>query len=104
MTSRSRAQSTSRCSSGSSIVAVVGLCGKDRTTTATIELPELQRLVDWALERDVILVHDFAYAETAFDGWKPPSILQCRGGKEVAVELYSMTKSFSCLLYTSDAA
>jgi len=64
-------------------------------TTATIELAELQRLVDWALERDVVLVHDFAYAETAFDGWKPPSILECRGGKEVAVELYSMTKSFS---------
>src|SRR5665647_2525156 len=49
----------------------------------------------WPKPRDVILVHDFAYAETAFDGWKPPSILQCRGGKEVAVELYSMTKSFS---------
>src|SRR5665647_810654 len=64
-------------------------------TTATIELPDLQRLVDWAQQRDVVLVHDFAYAETAFDGWKPPSILQCRGGKEVAVELYSMTKSFS---------
>jgi len=74
---------------------VVVLSFPHNPTTATIELPELQRLVDWALERDVILVHDFAYAETAFDGWKPPSILQCRGGKEVAVELYSMTKSFS---------
>jgi alanine-synthesizing transaminase len=74
---------------------VVVLSFPHNPTTATIELPELQRLVDWALERDVILVHDFAYAETAFDGWKPPSILQCRGGKDVAVELYSMTKSFS---------
>jgi len=64
-------------------------------TTATIELPDLQRLVDWAQQRDIVLVHDFAYAETAFDGWKPPSILECRGGKDVAVELYSMTKSFS---------
>jgi alanine-synthesizing transaminase len=64
-------------------------------TTATVELADLQRLVDWARERDVVLVHDFAYAETAFDGWMPPSILQCEGGRDVAVELYSMTKSFS---------
>lgn len=64
-------------------------------TTATIDLEHMQRLVDWARERDVVLVHDFAYAETGFDGWLPPSILQCEGAKECAVELYSMTKSFS---------
>jgi len=59
------------------------------------ERADLQRLVDWAREREVVLVHDFAYADVAFEGWQPPSILQCEGGKEVAVELYSMTKSFS---------
>jgi alanine-synthesizing transaminase len=64
-------------------------------TTTTVELADLQRLVDWALERDVVLVHDFAYADVAFDGWRPPSILQCEGATECAVELYSMTKSFS---------
>lgn len=64
-------------------------------TTATVELADLQRLVNWARERDVVLVHDFAYADVAFDGWQPPSILQCEGAEEVAVELYSMTKSFS---------
>lgn len=64
-------------------------------TTATVELADLQRLVDWARERDVVLVHDFAYADIAFDGWRPPSILQCEGALECAVELYSMTKSFS---------
>ena len=74
---------------------VVVLSFPHNPTTATIELSDLQRLVDWALERDVVLVHDFAYAETAFDGWMPPSVLQCRGGKDVAVELYSMTKSYS---------
>lgn len=74
---------------------VVVLSFPHNPTTATIELPDLQRLVDWALERDVVLVHDFAYAETGFDGWMPPSVLQCRGGKDVAVELYSMTKSYS---------
>ena len=55
----------------------------------------MQRLVDWARERDVVLVHDFAYADVAFDGYQPPSILQCEGAKDCAVELYSMTKSFS---------
>jgi len=64
-------------------------------TTATAELADLQRLVDWARERDVVVVHDFAYADIAFDGWRPPSILQCEGAKDCAVELYSMTKSFS---------
>jgi alanine-synthesizing transaminase len=74
---------------------VVVLSFPHNPTTATAELADLQRLVDWARERDVVLVHDFAYAETAFDGWRPPSILQCDGAKECAVELYSMTKSFS---------
>ncbi len=55
----------------------------------------MQRLVDWARERDVVLVHDFAYADVAFDGYQPPSILQCEGAMDCAVELYSMTKSFS---------
>lgn len=64
-------------------------------TTATVELADLQRLVDWARERDVVLVNDFAYADVAFDGWTPPSILQCEGALDCAVELYSMTKSFS---------
>jgi alanine-synthesizing transaminase len=64
-------------------------------TTATVEKADLQRLVNWARERDVVLVHDFAYADVAFDGWRPPSILECDGALECAVELYSMTKSFS---------
>jgi alanine-synthesizing transaminase len=64
-------------------------------TTTCIELTDMQRLVDWAREHDVILVHDFAYAETTYDGYVPPSILQADGARECAVELYSMTKSFS---------
>ena len=74
---------------------VVVLSFPHNPTTATVEKEDLQRLVDWARERDVVLVHDFAYAETSFDGWKPPSILECEGATECAVELYSMTKSFS---------
>ncbi|MDQ3732569.1 MAG: aminotransferase class I/II-fold pyridoxal phosphate-dependent enzyme [Actinomycetota bacterium] len=74
---------------------VVVLSFPHNPTTAVVELAELQRLVDWARQRDVVLVHDFAYAETTFDGWTAPSILQCDGARECSVELYSMTKSFS---------
>jgi alanine-synthesizing transaminase len=74
---------------------VVVLSFPHNPTTATLELADMQRLVDWARDRDVVLVHDFAYADVAFDGWQPPSILQCEGAKDCAVELYSMTKSFS---------
>ena len=49
----------------------------------------------FAREHDVVLVHDFAYADLGFDGYEPPSILQVPGAKDVAVELYTMTKSFS---------
>jgi alanine-synthesizing transaminase len=52
-------------------------------------------VVDFAREKEVVVVHDNAYAELGFDGYQPPSILQADGAKEVAVELYSMTKSFS---------
>jgi alanine-synthesizing transaminase len=55
----------------------------------------MQRIVDFAREKEVVLVHDNAYADLGFDGYRPPSILQAEGAKDVAVELYSMTKSFS---------
>jgi alanine-synthesizing transaminase len=74
---------------------VVVLSLPHNPTTTTVELADLQRLVDWARERDVVLVHDLAYADMCFDGWTPPSIMQCTGATEVAVELYSMTKSYS---------
>ena len=64
-------------------------------TTTCVDLEFMQRIVDFARSREVLLVHDFAYADLGFDGYKPPSILQAEGAKEVAVELYSLTKSFS---------
>jgi alanine-synthesizing transaminase len=64
-------------------------------TGATVDLDFMQRVVDFCREREMIVVHDFAYADIGFDGHKPPSILQAKGAKECAVELYSMTKSFS---------
>ena len=74
---------------------VVVLSFPHNPTTTCIELADLQRLVDWAREHEITLVHDFAYAETWFDGYEPPSILQTDGGRECAVEFYTMTKSFS---------
>ena len=74
---------------------VVILSFPHNPTTACVDLAWMQRIVDWAREREVVLVHDFAYSDTSFDGYSPPSILQCEGAKEVCVELYTMTKSFS---------
>lgn len=64
-------------------------------TTKTVDLTFFSRLVDFARENEVVLVHDFAYADIGFDGYTPPSILQVPGAKEVAVELYSLTKGHS---------
>ena len=64
--------------------------------TTAIATPDLmQRLVNLAREREFVIVHDFAYADIAFDGHEPPSVLQAEGADECAVELYSLTKSFS---------
>jgi len=64
-------------------------------TTKTVDIGFFTRLVDFAKTNDVILVHDFAYADIAFDGYRPPSILEVPGAKDVAVELYSLTKGHS---------
>jgi alanine-synthesizing transaminase len=64
-------------------------------TGATVDLSFMQRVVDFCRERDMIVVHDFAYADMGFNGYEPPSILQAEGAMDCAVELYSMTKGFS---------
>jgi alanine-synthesizing transaminase len=64
-------------------------------TTTCIDLPTMARLVEFARQHEVVLVHDFAYSDTFFDGYRPPSVLEVPGAKDVAVELYTMTKSFS---------
>src|SRR5437763_10183735 len=64
-------------------------------TTATVDLADMQQLVDFAREKEMVLVHDFAYADLGFDGYRPPSVFECDGAREVAVELYSLTKGFS---------
>lgn len=64
-------------------------------TTACVDLGFMQKVVDFARDRDLLVVHDNAYADLGFDGHRPPSILQAAGARECAVEFYSMTKSFS---------
>jgi alanine-synthesizing transaminase len=64
-------------------------------TTAVADHAQLQQLVDFARERELVLVHDFAYADLGFDGYRPPSIFEVHGARDVAVELYSLTKGFS---------
>jgi alanine-synthesizing transaminase len=64
-------------------------------TTTCVDLDFFQRVVDFASKRDLMVVHDNAYADIGFDGYDPPSILQVPGARERCVELYSLTKSFS---------
>ena len=74
---------------------VVVLSFPHNPTTECVDLDWMTRLVEFAREHEIVLVHDFAYADIAFDGYTPPSILQVPGAKDVAVELYTLTKSFS---------
>jgi alanine-synthesizing transaminase len=60
-----------------------------------VGLDFFERLVAFARENGVFLVHDFAYAEIVFDGYRPPSIFQVLGAKDVAVEFVSLSKSHS---------
>ncbi|MFQ5555762.1 MAG: aminotransferase class I/II-fold pyridoxal phosphate-dependent enzyme [Acidimicrobiia bacterium] len=64
-------------------------------TTATVDIGFFERLVAFAAERGVMLVHDFAYADISFDGYRPASMLEVPGAREVGVELYTLSKSHS---------
>jgi len=64
-------------------------------TNAVVDLDFFERVVDFARENEIMVIHDFAYADLVFDGYKAPSILQAPGAKDVAVELFSMSKSYS---------
>jgi alanine-synthesizing transaminase len=74
---------------------VIVLSFPHNPTTATVELDFMEHVVAFAREHEVVVVHDFAYADLAFDGYRPPSILQVPEAREVAVELYTLSKSFS---------
>jgi len=64
-------------------------------TTQVVGLDFFEQLVEFARARDMFVVHDFAYADLCFDDYRAPSLLQVPGAKDVGVEIYSMSKSFS---------
>jgi alanine-synthesizing transaminase len=64
-------------------------------TTECVELPFLARLVELAREYGFYLIQDLAYADIAFDGYKPPSVLEVPGAKDVAVEFFTLSKSYN---------
>jgi alanine-synthesizing transaminase len=64
-------------------------------TTHVVDLSFFERVVDFARVHNLMVLHDFAYAEVAFDGCKPPSILEVPGAKDIAIEFISLSKSHS---------
>jgi len=64
-------------------------------TTRVVDLDFFQKIVDFAKENKIWVIHDLAYADLVFDGYKAPSLLQIKGAKEVGVEFFSMSKSYN---------
>lgn len=64
-------------------------------TTRVVEQDFFQKVVDFAKEHGIIVIHDFAYADLCFDGYQAPSFMQAKGAKEVGVEFFSLSKSYS---------
>lgn len=64
-------------------------------TTAVVDLDFFEKIVDFCTEHEIMVIHDFAYADLVFDGYKPPSFLQIPGAKDIGVEFFSLSKSYS---------
>ncbi len=64
-------------------------------TTQCVELEFFRKVVEVAREHQIWVVHDIAYADISFDGYRAPSILQVPGAKEIAVEFYTLSKSYN---------
>ncbi len=64
-------------------------------TSATVDKPFLAEAVRFCIKNDIILAHDTAYSEIAFDGYRAPSVFEVEGARECAVEFHSLSKTFS---------
>jgi alanine-synthesizing transaminase len=64
-------------------------------TAQCVELPFFEKIIELAKEYGIYVVHDLAYADICFDGWKAPSIMQVPGARDVAVEFFTMSKSYN---------
>jgi alanine-synthesizing transaminase len=64
-------------------------------TTAVVDADFFAKIVGFAQENDLIVIHDFAYADLTFDGYQAPSFLQAPGAKDVGVEFFTLSKSYN---------
>jgi len=64
-------------------------------TTNVVDRAFFEKIVAFCREHDIMVIHDFAYADLVFDGYQPPSFLQIPGAKEIGVEFFSLSKSYS---------
>lgn len=64
-------------------------------TTAVVDISFFKRVVDFAMDNDLMVIHDLSYADLVFDGYEAPSFLQVPGAKDVGVEFYSVSKSYN---------
>jgi alanine-synthesizing transaminase len=64
-------------------------------TAQCVELSFFERVIALARQHDILVVHDLAYADIVFDGWKAPSIMQVSGAKDIAVEFFTLSKSYN---------
>ena len=64
-------------------------------TTATVDLAFMKKVVAFARENELLVAHDFAYADLCFDGYKAPSMMQVAGAKEIGVEFFTLSKSYN---------
>ena len=64
-------------------------------TAQCVELDFFERVIALARKHDIFVVHDLAYADIVFDGWKAPSIMQVKGAKDIAVEFFTLSKSYN---------
>jgi alanine-synthesizing transaminase len=64
-------------------------------TTEVVEIDFFQRVVRFAQEHGLLVIHDFAYADITFDGYEPPSFLQVPGARDIGIEFFSLSKSYN---------
>ncbi len=74
---------------------VLFLCYPHNPTTEVTALEFFEKVVDFAKDNNLWVIHDLAYADLVFDGYKAPSFLQAKGAKDVGVEFYTLSKSYS---------
>jgi alanine-synthesizing transaminase len=64
-------------------------------TSQCVDLPFFEKIIDIARRHDIYVVHDLAYADITFDGYRAPSIMEVPGARDVAVEFFTMSKSYN---------